>query len=61
MLLLSATCPRPIDRWENAIRKTIWRTIQRAKMVEYYPFFTQRSGENSSIWQESLTRNLSGL
>ena len=29
MLLLSAKCPGPLDRWENAIRKAIWRTIQR--------------------------------
>ena len=41
MLLLSAKCPRPLDRWENAIRKAIWRTIQRpiiffGAVVEYY-------------------------
>ena len=41
-------CPRPLGRWENAIWKTIWRTIQRA-------------GENSSIWLASITRKLSGL
>ena len=29
MQLLSAKCPRPPGRWEHAIRKTIWRTIQR--------------------------------
>ena len=30
ILLPSAKCPRPLGRWENAIRKTIWRTIRRA-------------------------------
>ena len=41
MLLLSAKCPRPLDRWENATRKAIWRTIQRpiiffGAVVEHY-------------------------
>ena len=30
MLLLSAKCPRPPGKWENAARKTIWRTFPRA-------------------------------
>ena len=29
LLLLSAKRPRPPGRWENAVRNTIWRTIQR--------------------------------
>ena len=29
MLLLSAKCPRPPCRWENSLRKAIWRTIHR--------------------------------
>ena len=42
MLLLSSNCPRPLGRWENAIWKTIWRTIQRDSItfgaaVEYHP------------------------
>ena len=43
MLLLSAKCPGPLDRWENSTRKAIWRTIQRpiilfGAAVEYYLF-----------------------
>ena len=29
MLLLSSKRPRPPGRWENSVRKTIWRTTQR--------------------------------
>ena len=36
MVLLSAKCPGPLGRWENAIRKTIWRTDNGA-MAEYHP------------------------
>ena len=66
MLLLSARCPRPPGRWETAIRKTIWRTIARGNKTFWSngwksSVFTERSGENSSIWQESITKNLSGL
>ena len=66
MLLLSAKCPRPSGRRENALCKTIWRTIQRANNTFWSngwrsSVFTERSGENSSIWQERITRNHSGL
>ena len=42
MLLPFARCPRPPGIWENATRKTIWRTIERTNgtfgaMVEYHP------------------------
>ena len=51
---------------ENATRKTIWRIIQRANNtfrsnVWTSSDFTERSGKNPSIWQISITRNLSGL
>ena len=50
----------------NTVRKTIWRTIQRANNIfgsvgRISSVFTKRSDDNSSIWQESITRNLSGL
>ena len=66
MLLLSARCPRPPERWENAIRKTIWRTILRANNTCWSngwisSVFTERSVDNSSIWHESSTWNRSWL
>ena len=66
MLLLSTKCPRLPGRRENAVRKTIWRTIQWAKNTFWSngwvsPVFTERSVENSSISQESISRNLSRL
>ena len=66
MLLLSAKRPGPPGRREDAIWKTIWKTIPRAKNTLWSngwisSDFTERSGEDSSIWQESITRNLSWL
>ena len=66
MLLLSAKCPRPLGRWWNAIQKTIWRTIQRTDHTSesnggISSDIDTRSIKTSSIWQESITRNLSGL
>ena len=59
MLLLSATCPRPPGRWENSLRKTVWRTIQRANSSFWstgwiLPDLNTRSIKTSSIWQESF-------
>ena len=64
MLWLSAKCPRPPGRRENSVWKTIWRTIQRANNslwsnVWISPDFSTRSIKTSSIWQESLTWDLS--
>ena len=60
MLLLSVKYPR------NAMRKTMWRIIARDKKnvwsTDWIPSdFSQRTIKNSSIWQESMTRNLSWL
>ena len=49
---------------EHAVRKTIWRTMQRTNNSFWSngsisSVFTERSVENSSIWQESTTWNLS--
>ena len=66
MLMPSAKCPRPPGRWDNAIRKTLWRTIQRANNTLWSngrtsSVFTERPGENSSIWKESITSDHSRL
>ena len=62
----SLTRPRPPGRQENSIWKTIWRTIQRSKNSFWTNGWTSSdltrgSSKNSSIWQESITRNLSWL
>ena len=64
MLLLSAKGSRPPSR--RLLWKTIWRTLQRANNTFWSngwisSGFTERCIKNSSIWQESTTRNLSGL
>ena len=56
----------PPGRWANAIRKTIWRAIHRPNNTCWSngwisSVFTERSVKSSSIWQESITKNLSGL
>ena len=66
MLLLSAKRPRPPRRQQNSVRKTISRTIQRANNTFWSnswisPVFTKRLGEDSPIWQESATWNLSWI
>ena len=66
MLLLSAKCPRPPARRENAVQMTIWRTTQRANNTFWSSgwmssVFTERSVNNSSIWQGSTTWNLSRI
>ena len=69
MLLLSAKCPRPLGGWENSVWKTIWRSSPRANntfwSTDWIPSvpsdFSKRPIKNSSIWQESITRNLSWL
>ena len=66
LLLLSAKRPWPPGRQENSERKTIWRTTQRANNNFWSngwisSVFTERSDEKSSIWQESISWNLSLL
>ena len=67
MLFVSAKCSRPLGKRDNAVRKTIWRTIQRANDIFWSngwivsSVFTKRSVENSSNWQESITCNFSWL
>ena len=66
MLLLSAKNPRPPGWWENTMWQTIWRIIQRTNNTFRSngwtsSDFTERSGKNSSIWQENSARNLSWL
>ena len=62
----SAKRSRPPSTRENAVRKTIWRTTQRANNNFWSigwisSVFTATSVKNSSIWQESATWNLSWL
>ena len=42
MLLLSAKCPRPLGRWENAIRKTIWSVFTKRSDEASLRFFQAR-------------------
>ena len=60
MLYLSAKHSRSLVWWEDSIRKALWRNIQMANNTFWSndwisSVFTERSDENSSIWQESLT------
>ena len=55
MLLLSARRLAPLRRRENSIWKTLWRIILRTY------FTTWCTCGISSIWQESITRDFSGI
>ena len=64
MPLLSAKHSRWFVWWEKTAWKTIWRTIWRTKKSFWSngwmsPNFSTRSIKTSSIWQESLTWDLS--
>ena len=66
MQMLSAKCPRPHGRRDNSVWSTIWRTIQRTNDTLWSngwisSVLTERSDENSSIWQDSTTWNLSRI
>ena len=57
--MLFAKCPRPPGRWENAIRETIWKTVQRANnlfgaMVEYHPISTRDQSRLHQFGKEVL-------
>ena len=64
VLLLSATCARPPGRKENSVWMTI--SIQRVNNAIWSNGWissdvSSRFIKTSSMWQESITRNLSGL
>ena len=66
MLLQSAKCPRPPGRRENSVWKAIWRTTQRANNPFWSngwisSYFNVRFTKTSSIWQESITWDLSSI
>ena len=66
MLLLSSNCPRPLGRWENAIWKTIWRTIQRDSItfgaaVEYHPSSPNDQARIHQFGKKLLPRILIGF
>ena len=60
MLLLSAKCPRPLGRWENATRQTKWRNIQKTILFwnnGWVPsVFSKRSGKVHQSGKEILPR-----
>ena len=64
MLLLSAKRSKPLGRRENSVWKAIWRTTQRANNPFWSngwisSYFNVRFIKTSSIWQESITWDLS--
>ena len=64
MLFLSAKCPRPPGRWENSLWKTIRRIIQKINNTIRGNSWVSSdiatwSIKTSSIWQESLPRDIS--
>ena len=66
MLLQSAKCPRPPGRRENSTWKAIWRTTQRDNNPFWNngwrsSYFNVRFTKTSSIWQESITWDLSSI
>ena len=53
-LFLSAKRHRSLVRWEDSIRKTLWRTLDQSfRLVHWY--FWERPVKNPLVWKESLT------
>ena len=60
MLYLSAICYRSLVWWEDSIRETFWKTIQRTDHSVWFtgwvlPYLCEWPVKNPSIWKESLS------